>query len=182
MDTAGVEVDQETRWDIIRVLNRADRPGSAALIEAELARDTSESGQLSALAARVSRPDAAAKAKYLQTVQSLDGSEPFSRLRVIMANLYPGGQRDLAEATAEQRLQTLAAIDAKADPVFMRTYTGTMIPSACTAASVARLQKAMDTMTSLRAGTRRSLVGDHEGDARCLAIREAFDASGVAKK
>ena len=182
VEVAGVEVDQEMRWDIIRLLNRTDRPGSAALIDAELARDKSESGQLSALAARVGRPDAAAKAKYLQTVQALDGSEPYSRLRVIMANLYPGGQRQLAEATAEQRLQTLAAIDAKADPVFMRTYAGTMIPSACTAASVARLQQAMDTMTTLRAGTRRSLIGDHEGDARCLAIREAFEASGVAKK
>ena len=182
VDAAGVDVDQETRWDIIRQLNRFDRPGSAALIDAELARDTSESGQLSALAARVSRPDAEAKAKYLQTVQSLDGSEPFSRLRVIMGNLYPGNQRALADATAEQRLQTLAAIDAKADPVFMRTYAGLMIPSNCTAASVARLQQAMDSMTTLRAGTRRSLVGEHEGDARCVAIREAFDASGVAKK
>ena len=182
MDAAGVEIDQEIRWDLVRQLNRYDRPGSAALIDAELARDKSESGQLSALGARVGRPDAAAKARYLAKVQALDGSEPYSRLRVIMANLYPGGQRDLAEASAEQRLASLAAIDAKADPVFMRTYANSMIPSACTAASVARLERAVATQTALGAGTRRALVGEHEADARCLAVREAFVASGVAGK
>ena len=182
VDAAGVEIDQEIRWDLVRQLNRYDRPGSAALIDAELARDKSESGQLSALGARVGRPDAAAKARYLAKVQALDGSEPYSRLRVIMVNLYPGGQRDLAEASAEQRLASLAAIDAKADPVFMRTYANSMIPSACTAASVARLERAVATQTALGAGTRRALVGEHEADARCLAVREAFDASGVAGK
>ena len=87
-------------WDIIRQLNEYDAPGSAALIDAELARDASESGQLNALAARVLRPDPAMKAKYLATVQSLDGSEPFSRLRVIMYSLFPGSQQALAEASA----------------------------------------------------------------------------------
>ena len=70
VDAAGVEIDQEIRWDLVRQLNRYDRPGSAALIDAELARDKSESGQLSALGARVGRPDAAAKARYLATVQA----------------------------------------------------------------------------------------------------------------
>jgi len=179
--TADGEVDQETRWDIIRQLNRYDVPGSAALIDAELAKDKSESGQLAALAAQVIRPDAAVKAKWLATVQSLDGSEPFSRLRVVMGALYPGGQLELSEASAEQRLRTLAAIDAKADPVFMRSYAGRMIPNTCTAASVARLQKALADNPGLSAGTKRSLLGEQEGDARCLAIREAFDASGVAR-
>ena len=179
--TADADVDQETRWDIIRQLNRYDVPGSAALIDAELAKDKSESGQLSALAAQVSRPDAAVKAKWLATLQSLDGSEPFSRLRVAMTYLYPGGQSALAEASAEQRLQSLAAIDAKADPVFMRTYAGRMLPKSCTAASAARLQKALADNPGLSAGTKRSLLGEQENDARCVAIRQAFDASGVAR-
>ncbi len=179
--TGDAEVDQETRWDIISQLNRYDVAGSAALIDAELAKDKSESGQLSALAATVIRPDPAIKAKWLATVQALDGSEPYSRLRVVMFSLFPGGQKDLAQASAEQRLQSLAQIDAKADPVFMRSYAGLMIPSSCTAASVARLQKALADNPGLSAGTRRSLLGVHEGDARCLAIREAFDASGVAR-
>jgi aminopeptidase N len=114
-------------------------------------------------------------------VQSLDGTEPFSRLRVVMTNLFPGGQTDLAKVSAEQRLQSLAAIDAKADPVFMRTYAGRMIPNGCTAASAARLQKALADNPGLSAGTKRALLGEQEGDERCAAIREAFEASGVAR-
>ncbi len=172
---AGVEIDQETRWSIIEQLNRYDVAGSAALIAAEQAKDKSENGQLSALAATVIRPDAKAKAEYLAKVQALDNSEPYSRLRVMMGSLYPSGQQALAEVSAAQRLSTLAEIDKKADPVFMRTYAGTMIPSACTAESVARLEAEIAKQTSLTAGTRRSLLETHEADARCLAMRQFYD-------
>lgn len=172
---AGVEIDQETRWSIIEQLNRYDIAGSQALIAKELAKDSSENGQLSALSATVIRPDAKTKAETLAKVQALDNSEPYSRLRVMMGSLFPSGQNALAETSAAQRLSTLAAIDAKADPVFMRTYAGLMIPSACTAESVARLEAAIAKETSLTAGTRRSLLIAHEEDARCLAMRKIYD-------
>ena len=180
VDAGGIEIDQETRWDIIDQLNRLDAPGSEALIAKELEVDKSEAGQLMALSATTIRPDPAMKAKWLETLQKMDGSEPFSRLRVVMRNLYPGGQADIAEASAQQRLDTLPQIDKAADPVFLRSYAGSMIPAGCTAASVARLENAIATLTTLSPGTRRELLSTHEDDQRCLAIRAAFDASGVA--
>ncbi len=176
-DAAGVEVDQEDRWSIIEQLNRYNAPGSEALIAQELLRDKSESGQLSSLAATVIRPEAATKTAWLAKIQSLDNSEPYARLRVAMGSMYPGGQEALDEATAAQRLATLAEIDRKADRVFMRSYAGSMIPSTCTAASVDRLAKAIADDTTLSAGTRRSLLLAHENDVRCVAIRAAFDQS-----
>jgi len=175
VDAGGVEIDQEFRWSILEALNRNNVAGSDELIAKELERDTSESGQLSALGATVGRPDAARKQAWLAKIQALDGSEPFSRLRVAMNGLYPGGQAALDEATAVQRLDTLAAIDAKADRVFMRGYSGAMIPATCTAASVARLKAAIAGAAGLSAGTRRSLVEAEEGDARCVAIRAGWD-------
>ncbi|KFN42592.1 hypothetical protein N789_13205 [Arenimonas oryziterrae DSM 21050 = YC6267] len=177
VDAGGVEIDQDIRWSIIEQLNHINVPGSEALIAQETARDKSESGQLAALGATVLRPDAATKATWLAKIQSLDNSEPFSRLRVAMGNLYPGGQNALAEASAAQRLATLADIDKKADRVFMRTYAGTMIPSNCTPASVDRLAQAIAANPDLSAGTRRSLLLRHENDVRCVAIRAAFDQS-----
>ena len=180
VDAGGIEIDQETRWDIINQLNRLDAPGSEALIAKELERDKSEAGQLMALSASTIRPDAAMKARWLEKVQQMDGSEPFSRLRVVMSNLYPGGQAALAEVSAQQRLDTLPQIDKAADPVFLRSYADSMIPTGCTAQSVARLDKAIATLTSLTAGTRRELLSKHEADQRCLAVRTAFEASGAA--
>ena len=176
---AGVEIDQELRWAIISALSRNDVPGSEALIAEEARRDGSERGQLAALAASVIRPDAAIKAAWLTKIQSLDKSEPYSRLRTVMTSLFPTGQEALEEASAAQRLATLADIDGKADPVFMRSYSGSMIPATCTAASVARLQSAIAANQPLSARTRRSLLLAHVGDARCVAIRQAFEASGV---
>ncbi|MBC7657054.1 MAG: aminopeptidase N, partial [Frankiaceae bacterium] len=97
-------------------------------------------------------------------------------LRVVMRNLYPASQAALAEPSAQMRLDTLPQIDRTADPVFLRSYAGSMIPTGCTAASVARLQKAIDTLTTLSPGTRRELLSKHEADTRCLAVRNAFDA------
>jgi aminopeptidase N len=61
---AGLDLNQDLRWAMIRRLSRYDYPGSAALVEAELARDKSDSGQLAALAATVGRPDPATKAAW----------------------------------------------------------------------------------------------------------------------
>ena len=56
-----------------------------------------------------------------------------------------------------------------------------MIPSGCTAESVARLEAFIAAKPALSAGTQRDLLGAHEGDARCLAIRQAFEASPAGK-
>ncbi len=182
VDAAGVEIDQELRWDMIRQLNEHAVAGSEALIAAELARDKSEQGQLSALAAAVVRPDRDVKAKWLSTIQKLDNAEPYSRLRIAMAYLYPSGQEALDELTAEQRLQTLPTIDKEADRVYMRSYAGSMIPTTCSVASVDRLDNAIKSMTDLSAGTRRSLLSRHEEDGKCLAIRNRFEADTMKAK
>jgi aminopeptidase N len=171
----GVEVDQEFRWGIIGQLNRYDAPGSEALIAAELARDGSESGQLAALAATVVRPDAKTKAEWLAKVQAMPTKElPYAKLRVAMAALYPAGQESFDEASAAQRLESMAKIDAVADRVFMRSYGG-MVPATCTPASVARLEKAKAAMEGLSEGVRRDIVSSLETDKRCVATRAKFE-------
>ncbi len=173
---AGVEIDQATRWEIVAQLNRHDAPGSLALIAAELARDSSESGQLSAIYAEANRPDPKAKAEWLAKIQALPTAElPYSKLRVAMSALYPVGQEALAEASAEQRLATLAQMDAKADRVYMRSYGGYMVPTSCSAASVSRLQQATKAMDGLSESLRRDLLSSLEIDERCVAIRAKFE-------
>jgi aminopeptidase N len=175
VDAAGVEIDQEIRWNIVESLARNDAPGVDAAIAAELARDKGESGELAALAASLSRPEPKRKAEWLAKIQANDGSEPFARLRTAMRAMYPAGQVALSEATAAQRLETLAAIDAKGDPVFMRSYAGFATPGACTPASVARFDAAIAAApATLSAGSRRALLGSREEDARCVAIRAKY--------
>jgi aminopeptidase N len=170
----GLTVGQDLRWQIISTLNRYGYAGGAALVEAELARDKSDGGQISALSATVLRPDAAIKSEWLGKIEDTKTTVPFPRLRVAMGSLYPVEQASLAEASAEQRLAKLPAIDKASGPVFMRSYGYTMIPANCTAANVARLDKAIGQYKELSASTMRALKDTHEREVRCVAIKNAM--------
>jgi aminopeptidase N len=172
----GLAINQDLRWAIIARLNRYDYPGAAALVEAEQARDKSDSGQAAAVAATVVRPDPAVKSQWLGTIQDLQTKLPFSKVRTAMGSLYPGEQAALAEQSAAQRLARLPELDKAAGPVYMRAYGPSMIPASCTPASVQRLQAASDSMKALSAGTRRALVDMLEEDQRCVAIKQAMTA------
>ncbi len=174
--TEGLNISQDQRWAIITRLNRFNYQGAASLVEAEQARDKSDTGQGAAIAATVVRPDPKVKAEWMATVEDLKTKLPFSRVRTAMGSMYPVEQTKLAEQTAASRLAKLPAIDKAAGPVFMRSYAGTMIPASCTPASVQRLQRAADSMKELSAGTRRSLLDTLQEDQRCVAIKNAMTA------
>ena len=93
-----------------------------------------------------------------------------------MASLYPAGQESFDEATAAQRMESMAKIDATADRVFMRSYAG-MVPATCTPASVERLEQARKSMGGLSEGVRRDIVTSLESDRRCVATRVRFEGS-----
>ena len=172
----GLAINQELRWAIIARLNRYNHAGAAALVEAELARDKSDAGQIAAVAAVAGRPDSAAKTEWLGKIEDQQTKLPFSRLRTAMGSIYPAEQKALNEASADARLARLPALDKAAGPVFMRAYAVTMIPATCTPQSVARLQRAADTMKDLSAFTRRSLLDTLQDDQRCVAIKGALTA------
>ena len=172
----GLAINQDLRWSIIAHLNRYNYAGATGLVDAELARDKSDAGQIAAVAAMAARPDSAAKTEWLGKIEDQQTKLPFSRLRTAMGSIYPAEQKALNEATADARLARLPAIDKAAGPVFMRAYAVTMIPATCTPQSVARLQRAADTMKDLSAFTRRSLLDTLQDDQRCVAIKGAMTA------
>ena len=173
LEVGGLNVSQDVRWDIVTRLNRFAWPGADALLAAERQRDKSDAGELAAVAAEVSRPEAAIKAQWLATISDLKTALPFSKVRRAMESLYPAEQTALSELSAEQRLASLVQLDQAAGPVYMRSYGPHLIPVACTAASVARLQNAVDKDTALSTNTRRNLLIAHQEDARCVAIKKA---------
>jgi aminopeptidase N len=172
----GLVIDQDLRWAIIARLNRYDHPGSAALVQAELERDKSDSGAAAAVAATAGRPDPHTKAEWLATVHDLKTTLPFSKVRTAMYHIYPAEQTALSEQSADARLARLPQIDKAAGPVYMRSYAQHIIPVGCSARSVTRLSQAAATMKSLSTGTRRALQDALQEDQRCVTIRQALTA------
>ena len=167
----GLVVNQDLRWDIIAQLNRYQYPNADKLITAELEKDSSDTGLKSAIYAEVIAPDEAIKTRWLAKIQQNDSELPFSKLRSAMTALYTSDQNSLDEKTADQRINSLASIDAANDHTFMRSYGRYLIPANCTSQSVKRLQKAADTLTELSSGTKRSLLVALQSDERCLMIK-----------
>lgn len=167
----GLVISQDIRWDIIAQLSRFKHSKSAELIAQELTLDSSDTGEKSALYAQVIVPDTKIKSTWLAKIQQNNNSDiAFSKLRTAMSALYPSEQNSLREQTATQLMLNLTEIDKANGPVFMRSY-GHLIPATCNEVSVARLTTAINELTELSTGTKRSLLIKHQEDQRCLMIK-----------
>ncbi|MBQ4889613.1 aminopeptidase N [Shewanella sp. UCD-FRSSP16_17] len=169
----GLNINQDLRWKIIIQLNRYDYPNSAKLLAREKQADSSDSGQKSAIAAEVSRPQAQIKRQWLHNIEH-DTDMPFSKLRVAMNYLYPSEQKLLSAATAEERLANIAETDKKG-PVFMRAYNRALIPTACNNANIAAINRVLDTETGLSQMTRRALLEARQKEQGCVKISEMLN-------
>lgn len=168
-----LEINQDMRWDIIAQLSRFQHAKAAELIAHELALDNSDTGEKSAIYARVIAPDAKIKTAWLAKIQQAKSEIPFSKLRTAMSALYPSEQKHFNEQSASTRMASLEEMDKTKGPVFMRSYNQ-LIPTTCSDESVARLTQAVNELTKLSAGTKRSLLIKQQADKRCLMIKNAM--------
>ena len=166
-------ISQDIRWDIIAQLSRFQHVKAAELIANELTLDSSDTGEKSAIYARVIAPNAQVKIDWLTKIKQENSEIPFSKLRTAMSALYPSEQNNFSEQSAVQRMSSLAALDKANGPVFMRSYSR-LIPATCSDFSVDRLNKAVADLTNLSVGTKRSLLIKQQEDKRCLMIKKAI--------
>jgi len=174
-----ITINQDHRWNIIYQLNRYDFEKSESLIEQELKKDSGDSGQKKSLAARAVRPDSKAKKMWLEQVHAPKPELPFPKLRSVIGNLYTSEQIDLVEQTADEILAKLPILDAEKGPIFMRTYTGNLLPATCNEASVKRLSKMIKDNPNLSNISMRALLVAHQEDERCVLIGNQFLSNNI---
>jgi len=104
----GLEIDTDLRWVLVTGLAKAGAADDA-VIDAELERDPTISGQESAAAARASRPDADAKAAaWVDLVENPD--VPNETHRSIAISFMRHGQEDLLAPYLEKYLEAADSI------------------------------------------------------------------------
>jgi aminopeptidase N len=91
----GLAVDADLRWTFLTALARAGR-ADAELIEAELARDNTISGQENAAAARAARPTAEAKAEAWEAAMERDDIANETQRSIVLAFQQHGQDEVLA--------------------------------------------------------------------------------------
>ncbi|NKF51314.1 aminopeptidase N [Shewanella sp. WXL01] len=166
---AGIELDQTTRWQIIKQLNRFATPTSKRWLAQERRQDNSAAGQEAAIAAEVSRPDANAKRQWLARIKH-DNSLSFAKKRIAMNALYPSEQKHFSQATAEQRLDELNEFEQKGI-VFMRSFNQSLIPLTCSSDNIERLTQAINHSQELSAMTVRALREARQEEHRCIDMK-----------
>ncbi len=171
ISSAKKPLDQDIRWRIIRQLNRYVLGDAQALIKTELQRDPSDSGQKAAISAEVIRPIASVKREWLAKIFA--NKLTFSKLRTAMTYLYPSEQQLLSKASAEQRISMLNQLD-KFGPVYMRSYSTSMIPTTCTQSGITQLEKVLSNSKSLSDLLKRNLLELKQEEQRCVLIKETL--------
>ncbi|MDQ2960118.1 MAG: aminopeptidase N, partial [Candidatus Dormibacteraeota bacterium] len=89
---AGITVDQDLRWFLVRRLAAAGHLDQAG-IEAEAARDHTDLGQRMAAAALAARPDAAAKQAAWERI--VEPSTPLATMRALIGGMQERDQQEL---------------------------------------------------------------------------------------
>ena len=165
-------LDQDSRWRIIRQLNRYDFDNARQLITDELTRDPSDSGQKAAIAAEAIRPEAQIKRHWLKLIEQ--NQLPFAKLRIAMENLYPPEQRLLNHASAHERLALLNKLD-KNGAVFMRSYSNSMIPEFCNQQGVSLIEHTLQQQSHLSDLVIRKLREIKQREQACILVNETIN-------
>jgi aminopeptidase N len=115
------------RWAIVRASVAHDLAAAGDRLEAERARDGTDRGAREALAAAVSRPDAAVKAEAWDRINGR-GYGSFHLDRAAMAGFRHAHQATLLEPYVERFFEALPTVIAERDHPFVRAYTARLFP------------------------------------------------------
>ncbi|MCG9757336.1 ERAP1-like C-terminal domain-containing protein [Shewanella insulae] len=173
----GITLTPERRWQIVTHLNRYDYPGSERLLLKEKRNDSSPEGQVAALGALVARPVAREKRQWFERIQAhTKESDPqlLEKLTLVMRHLYPSEQKALSQASAEQRLAELAALDRRNSQAFMKSYTANLLPRSCSYAGLVRLEALLDRPEGFSPMTLRGINQTIAAEQECIRVLEAM--------
>ena len=173
----GLAVDTDLRWLIVRSLAASGQAGDD-LIDAELARDATDTGARHAAAARAARPTAEAKAQAWQ--QILDPAVPFATMRAIMNGFQQADQAALLAPYAERFFEQVGPLFETRTAEVALAFAGSMYP----AVQVDEATIAMTDRYLAEAGppppVRRLILEGRDGVLRALRARACDMAAAEA--
>jgi aminopeptidase N len=176
----GAVLDQDRRWATLVRLTSFAFGDATAMLQAELARDGSETGARERMRADAARPETGIKHEWLDRIRDPDSDMSLARRRAVIAGLFPPQQQSLHAALADDILGSLQEVGDRHQDAFIASF-GELIPRLCRPQSVARLAAAIDAYPDLNPILRKKLRVAHQEDARCLAISRALqDADGAS--
>jgi aminopeptidase N len=122
---AGLEIDTELRWQLVRCLAAAGA-GGEDLIVAEEERDPTDAGHRYAAAARASRPDPEAKAVAWRAL--VEDDLPLATMRAIMGGFRQPDQELLLDPYTKPYFESLGPMWERRGPDVAMSFTESLYP------------------------------------------------------
>jgi aminopeptidase N len=167
----GLAIDPDRRWAIVTRLCAHDHPRAEALLAAEADKDRSERGERAAFRARVSRPDAKAKAAAWEMFRRDTGAR-LDLLREGMGAFHWPHQHALLAPYTERYFEDLTPATSERDLHYGAAFVGALYPSSqVTPATVERTRSFLAARRDLPAHLRRGLVERQAELERTLKVR-----------
>ena len=123
---AGLAVDTELRWALVRSLATAGIADAPELITAEAARDATDAGARHAAAARAAQPHEAPKAEAWTAL--VDGDLPLAMMRAVMGGFRQPDQELLLQAWTAPYFDALLPVWERRGPDVGMSFTEMLYP------------------------------------------------------
>ena len=174
--TAGLPLRQPTRWSIVTTLVARDAKGSTARLSAEIARDTTTSGQRRAFVAAAARPAADTKRTYFDRYlrdSTLNEEWVTSSLRAF----NDPEQRGLTLPYLEPSLDTLPWIQRNRRIFFLGSWLGAFVGGQRDQSALDVIDRFLRAHDSLPLDLKRKILQSRDELERTVRIRSAYATS-----
>jgi len=175
LEIAGLRIDQDRRWELIRALARAGAPAVSDRIAEELEKDPTDTGRKAAIAAEASLPSPETKAAWRARIEAVDGPERLAdaQLREAMDSYHQLGQEELSRVAVEWYFATLPKFAATRAEDLVDAFSGSMFPALCDEQVVRRVDELLESGTKLPAAATKNLRVARQEEERCVRARKA---------
>lgn len=173
---AGVKIDQDRRWTMLRQLASFEAENARSLIEKEKRLDNSDTGKKSAISAEVVQPNEANKRAWFHKAVDEKSGLPLATRRVIMSALFPLGQEEFRKQFSSEYFKLLPRYIESRDVEFYGTFAATLVPAVCEADALQKLVEFSAAHSSFPLSVRNDIAESIDEDKKCLAVRTRLEA------
>lgn len=174
---AGIQFDHDRRWNVLQTLTAHDHPNAPALLEEQMAIDTSDSGRLRVLAVQASRPDQAHQRLVMNLLLDPPSELTVYEARAHARGLFPFEHQDAQLQITQEVLARLQDVSDRVDVRYYGAIFNGLLGSICDDSYLAQVESAVNNSSALHPSMRKRLLDTRFQVRRCLAIGEAMAAN-----
>ncbi|HLF12664.1 MAG TPA: ERAP1-like C-terminal domain-containing protein, partial [Gammaproteobacteria bacterium] len=167
---AGIQLDQDRRWNLLQALSEVEHPGLDGRIASERGRDASDRGRLRALTVEAARPNLDVKRQWLRRLLGEDAALTLADARAAAVGLFPPSQHGLRAQLSDDILNGLPELNRRRDPSYFSAFVNGFLGSLCDPKYLGKLDAAISQAESLHPMLLRGLRNSRFEVARCIAI------------